>query len=70
MIRDHNNKDRELNSEEIERQCDELFGNQSPIEFRPQKGNELDRRINLLIQQENIRIPIIQIRDELYFIGA
>lgn len=70
MIRDHNNKDRELNAEEIERQCDELFGNQAPIEFRPQKGNELDKRIAQIIEQENVRIPVIQIKDELYFIGA
>jgi len=70
MIRDHNNKDRELNSEEIERQCDELFGAQAPIEFRAQKGNELDKKIAALIVQENIRIPIIQIKDEYYFIGA
>lgn len=70
IIRNHNNKDRELNSEEIERQCDELFGNQAPIEFRPQKGNELDKRIAQVIQQENIRIPVILIKDELYFIGA
>jgi len=45
IIRDHNNKDRELNAEEIERQCDELFGNQAPIEFRPAKNSELDKRI-------------------------
>lgn len=70
IIRDHNNKDRELNAEEIERQCDELFGNQAPIEFRPAKGSELDKRIAQVIEQENVRIPVIQIKDELYFIGA
>lgn len=50
IIRDHNNKDRELNAEEIERQCDELFGNQAPIEFRPAKNSELDRRIAQVIE--------------------
>jgi len=30
----------------------------------------LDKRIANLIDRENIRIPIIQIKDELYFIGA
>lgn len=70
MIREHNSKDRELNAEEIERQCDELFGTIPPIKFVPQKGNELDKRIASLIELENIRIPIIQIKDEMYFIGA
>jgi len=50
IIRAHNSKDRELDSDEIERQCDELFGHQAPIEFRAQKGNELDRRIARLIE--------------------
>jgi len=68
IIRD--NQDRELNAEEIERQCDELFGNEAPIKFKPQKGSELDARIAQLIKQENIRIPVIYLKDENYFIGS
>jgi hypothetical protein len=60
----------ELNAEEIERQCDQLFGAAPPVRFKAQKNNELERRIAEVIQQENIRIPVVFLKDELYFIGA
>lgn len=40
MLRDH--QDNVLDAAEIERQCDELFGQGAPIKFRPQKNNEID----------------------------
>lgn len=61
--------EKELNAEEIERQCDELFA-EAPIKFRPQKDNELDGRLAELIAQEDIRIPIVFIKDNLYLIGS
>jgi hypothetical protein len=70
IIEDAKNQDRELNAEEIERQCDELFGNYTPIPFKAKKGNELDSKIAHTIIQENIRIPVINIGNELYFIGT
>lgn len=41
----NDNQSRELNAEEIERQCDELFGQFAPIKFKAQKNNEIDQKI-------------------------
>jgi len=47
-----------------------LFGSYTPIKFRPNTKNELDVRIGELIEQENIRIPVIFMSPGLYFIGS
>jgi len=49
--------------------CDEIFAT-APIKFRPRKGNALDERIAELIEEYDIRIPIVHIKDNLYLIGS
>jgi hypothetical protein len=63
IIQEEASRGKELNQEEIERQCDQLFGQGPPIQFIPRKGNALDQRMYQLIVQENIRVPIIWIRE-------
>ena len=70
IIQEEASRGKELNQEEIERQCDQLFGQGPPIQFIPRKGNALDQRMFQLIVQENIRVPIIWIREQMYLIGS
>jgi hypothetical protein len=53
---------------ELDRECDQLF-EMKPIEFMPRKNNVLDMEINKLINEMNIRIPVMHIKDKLYLIG-
>ena len=64
----HDQRNGPLSAEEIERQCDELFG-VAPIPFAPRSGDLLDERIFDLVLRYNIRIPIVYIKDSLYLIG-
>ena len=57
--------------EEIDQQCDELFRD-TPIRFRPRKGNQVDQNIENIIQAYDVRIPIVQDtkNDKMYLIGT
>lgn len=57
-----------LSEQELDAQCDELFAGR-PVEFIPRKGSVIDEEIALLIHDQNIRIPILHIKDSLYLIG-
>lgn len=57
-----------LSEQELDAQCDELFGAR-PIEFVPRKGSDLDCEIAKIVLEQNIRIPILHIKDSLYLIG-
>lgn len=57
-----------ISEQELDNQCDELFQD-TPIEFQPRKNNCLDLEIAKLIEAQNIKIPIIHIKDQLYLIG-
>ena len=58
-----------ISEEELDQQCDELF-NEAPIEFKPRKDNEIDQMIARYITENNITIPIIWIKKDLYLIGS
>lgn len=57
--------------EEIDQQCDELFRD-TPIRFKPRKGNQVDQNIENIIQAYDVRIPIVQDtkNDKMYLIGT
>jgi len=58
-----------LSEVELDTQCDELFKD-IPIKFVPRPDSEIDLAIQLLIEELNIRIPILHIKDRLYLIGS
>jgi hypothetical protein len=41
-----------------------------PIPFKPKKGNKLDEKIYELLEQLDVRIPIVFIKENLYLIGT
>jgi hypothetical protein len=58
-----------LTKKELDDKCEELFAF-APIVFRARKLNKLDEKINGLIIELNIKVPIIHIKDHLYHIGT
>ena len=58
-----------ITEDEIDTQCQLLFDT-APIPFKPRRNNILDEKIEYLINVHNIRIPICQIKDNLYLIGT
>ena len=58
-----------LSEEELDTQCDELFST-IPIKFVPREESDEDQAIFWLIQELELRIPILHIKDKLYLIGS
>lgn len=58
-----------ISEEELDEQCEELF-KETPIMFTPRKNNRMDEMIAQYIEELDIRIPIIPIKDKLYLIGS
>lgn len=58
-----------ITEDELDQQCEELF-DQTPIEFQPRKNSEMDQMIQMYIQELNLTIPIVQIKESLYLIGC
>ena len=42
----------------------------APIPFKPRKGNKLDEKIDELLNELDIRIPVVLIKDNLYLIAT
>lgn len=55
--------------DEIDLHCDDLF-QQAPIKFRARKGNRLDSGIKEIIDDYDVKIPIVHVKDNLYLIGS
>ena len=58
-----------ISEKELDEQCDELFL-EPPIIFTPRKNNKMDDRIHHLMEELDVRIPIVPIKDRLYLIGS
>lgn len=58
-----------ITESELDQQCDELFYD-TPIKFIPRKNNKIDLKINLIIKQMDITIPVEFIKGDLYLIGS
>ena len=58
-----------ITEEEIERQCDKMFGTR-PLDFYPRNGNALEERMSELIIVHDIRVPVAHIRNNLYLLGS
>lgn len=58
-----------ISEKELDGQCDELFA-EPPIIFNPRENNEMDEMIHNLIEELDIRIPVVPIKDRLYLIGS
>ena len=56
-----------ISEDEIDQQCDELFAD-TPIEFKPRRNNEMDKMISQLIEDLEITIPIVWIKQTQYLI--
>ena len=58
-----------ITESELDKHCIDLFY-QTPIRFKPRKGNKIDEKVNFYIQELDIKFPIEQIHDDLYLIGC
>ena len=58
-----------ISEEELDEQCDELFM-EPPIIFTPRKNNKMDDMIHHFIEELDVRIPVVPIKDRLYLIGS
>jgi hypothetical protein len=58
-----------LSEAELDLQCDDLFAD-TPIKFRPRKGDPLDAAIMEQIELLGITIPVQHVRGKLYLIGS
>lgn len=58
-----------LSEAELDLQCDDLFAD-TPIKFRPRRGDPLDSAIMQQIDLLGITIPVQQIRGKLYLVGS
>lgn len=64
--------------EQIDEQCDQLFGEVPPIQFIPRQNRELDMKMQQVLQAGNVRIPIVHVGDasmnisraNLYLVGS
>ena len=59
-----------LSEEEIDKQCNEIFGESPPIKFNARSGEPVDELIAQYINEMNITIPIVWVRDSTYLIGS
>ena len=55
--------------DEIDMHCEDLFET-APIKFRVRKGNKLDAGIKEIIDDYDVKIPIVHVKDKLYLIGT
>ena len=53
----------------MDRQCNLLFA-EVPIPFKARRDNALDAKIDKIIEENDIKIPIIHIKDNMYLIGC
>ena len=60
-----------VKDEWLDAKCDELFG-MRPIPFVPKKGENftLEREMERLIIQQNVTIPIVHVKGNVYLIGT
>jgi hypothetical protein len=58
-----------LSEEEIDKQCQDMFGD-PPIKFNQRPGEPVDELIAQYIDEMNITIPIVWIKDNFYLIGS
>ncbi len=58
-----------ISNEELENMCDELFS-QNPIKFKARQNDEIDLLIAQHINENDITIPIVYIKNNLYLIGS
>ena len=54
---------------DIEEQCQELFS-EPPIDFEPRPGNKLEEKMDKIIKDNNITIPVINVKDNIYLVGS
>ena len=59
----------DLDDEQFEQKCLEFFA-ETPIKFKPKKGNKLEENLSKLIKKNGITIPIMHVRGQLYLIGS
>lgn len=58
-----------ISESELDKQCDDLFSD-TPMRFKPRKGNKIDEKIKFYILELMIKFPIVLIKDDLYLIGS
>lgn len=59
----------DLDEEQFEQKCLEFFA-ETPIKFKPKKGNKLEEAMSKILKKHGITIPIIPIRGQLYVVGS
>jgi hypothetical protein len=59
-----------ITDEELDQQCNELFGIETPVDFKPRKNNQLDSAIAAVIKNMNVSIPIVHIKESNFLVGS
>lgn len=59
-----------MSEEEIDKQCAEIFGDSPPIIFNARSGEQVDTLMSQYINEMNITIPILWVKDNYYLIGS
>lgn len=57
-----------VTDQEIEEQCEILF-QEAPIKFVARKGEKVDLEVKRMVEEMNITIPIIWIKQNLFLVG-
>jgi len=57
-----------ISEAEILKHCEELF-TKAPITFVPRKGEAADKAIKKLIDEMDVTIPIVWVKDSLFLVG-
>lgn len=57
-----------VTEQEIEEQCEILFS-EPPIRYVPRKGEKVDMEVKRMVDEMNITIPIIWIKQNLFLVG-
>ena len=62
-------QDSDLTQEILEKRCDEFF-TEAPLKFKARKANKMEEQISKMIKKYKITIPIVNVRPQLYLVGA
>ena len=57
-----------VNDQDIEECCEMLFA-EAPIKFVARKGEKVDQEVKRMIEEMNVTIPIIWIKQNLFLVG-
>ena len=63
------NDDLDLEDDEIAQKIEELFST-APFKFKPRKREDIDKALSEHIDDMDIKVPVVWIKDQVYLIGS